>query len=96
MIDFLRPRATPGVEVVQETATGGRSRSVTQQVSSTVRPDAYEPRLLVPIDLPTNEGLIQVVERVRRIFDLGADPLQIDTLFVQRFQVTESGRSGPV
>src|ERR1700680_4732201 len=76
---FLRPRATPGVESVQEncyrrTIEIGDAAGVIE-----VRPDVAEPRLLVRIDLPTNERLIHVVERVRRMFDLGADPLQIET-----------------
>jgi AraC family transcriptional regulator of adaptative response / DNA-3-methyladenine glycosylase II len=79
MIDFLRPRATPGVEMVEDdcyrrTIEVGDAAGVIA-----VRPDASESRLLVHIDLPANECLIQVVERVRRMFDLGADPLQIDT-----------------
>jgi AraC family transcriptional regulator of adaptative response / DNA-3-methyladenine glycosylase II len=79
IIDFLRPRATPGVEFVQEncyrrTIEVGDAAGVIE-----VRPDVAETRLLVLIDLPTNERLIQVVERVRRMFDLGADPLQIET-----------------
>jgi AraC family transcriptional regulator of adaptative response / DNA-3-methyladenine glycosylase II len=79
IIDFLRPRATPGVEFVQEncyrrTIEVGDAAGVVE-----VRPDVAEPRLLVRIDLPTNERLIQVVERVRRMFDVGADPLQIET-----------------
>jgi AraC family transcriptional regulator of adaptative response / DNA-3-methyladenine glycosylase II len=79
MIDFLRPRATPGVEFVREkcyrrTIEVGDAAGVID-----VRPDLSEPLLVVRIDLPTNDRLIQVVERVRRMFDLGADPLQIET-----------------
>ncbi len=79
IMGFLRPRATPGVESVQEncyrrTIEVGDAAGVIE-----VRPDVAEPRLLVLIDLPTNERLIHVVERVRRMFDLGADPLQIET-----------------
>ena len=42
-----------------------------------VRPDQTEPFLAVRIDLPGYRHLMNVVERVRRIFDLGADPLRI-------------------
>jgi AraC family transcriptional regulator, regulatory protein of adaptative response / DNA-3-methyladenine glycosylase II len=79
MIAFLRPRATPGVEFVREgcyrrTIEVGDAAGVID-----VRPDAAGPSLALLIDLPTNESLIQVVDRVRRTFDLGADPLQIET-----------------
>ena len=42
-----------------------------------VRPGNSEPVLAVRIELPGYEHLMKVVERVRRIFDLGADPLRI-------------------
>jgi AraC family transcriptional regulator of adaptative response / DNA-3-methyladenine glycosylase II len=42
-----------------------------------VRQDAAERQLLVNIELPCYESLMHVTERVRRIFDLAADPLQI-------------------
>jgi AraC family transcriptional regulator, regulatory protein of adaptative response / DNA-3-methyladenine glycosylase II len=79
MIDFLRPRATPGVEEVQDNCYRRTIEVGDAAGVISVRRDVPEPRLQVHIDLPTNEGLIQVVERVRRIFDLGADPFQIDT-----------------
>jgi AraC family transcriptional regulator of adaptative response / DNA-3-methyladenine glycosylase II len=34
-------------------------------------------KLAVHLDLPSYEGLTQIVERVRRVFDLSADPIQI-------------------
>jgi AraC family transcriptional regulator of adaptative response / DNA-3-methyladenine glycosylase II len=79
MIAFLRPRVTPGVEFIQEscyrrTIEVGDAAGVIE-----VRHDVAEPSLALLIDLPTNESLIQVVDRVRRTFDLGADPLQIET-----------------
>jgi AraC family transcriptional regulator of adaptative response / DNA-3-methyladenine glycosylase II len=42
-----------------------------------VRPDDAEPVLAVRIELPRYQRLMKVVERIRRIFDLGADPLRI-------------------
>jgi AraC family transcriptional regulator of adaptative response / DNA-3-methyladenine glycosylase II len=42
-----------------------------------VRPDQDNACLIVRIALPNCRGLLRVVERLRRIFDLGADPLQI-------------------
>jgi AraC family transcriptional regulator of adaptative response / DNA-3-methyladenine glycosylase II len=79
MIDFLRPRATPGVEFVQETCYRRTIEVGDAAGVIDVKPDAAEPRLIVLMNLPTNESLIHIVERVRRMFDLGADPLQIET-----------------
>jgi AraC family transcriptional regulator of adaptative response / DNA-3-methyladenine glycosylase II len=42
-----------------------------------VRHDPVQAQLIVGIRLPRYEGLMSVVDRVRRIFDLRADPLQI-------------------
>ena len=42
-----------------------------------VWPARDRPQLLMRVLLPRYEPLMQVVERIRRIFDLGADPLQI-------------------
>jgi AraC family transcriptional regulator, regulatory protein of adaptative response / DNA-3-methyladenine glycosylase II len=77
LIRFLRQRATPGVEIVREEfyrrtiEIGGVAGTID------VRPEKGETCLLVRIDLPRYECLMQVVERVRRIFDLSADPVQI-------------------
>ena len=77
LVRFLMPRATPGVEVVDESAY----RRVIELHGATgvidVRPAAGAECLLLSVTLPSYEGLIQVVERVRRLFDLDADPLSI-------------------
>ena len=77
LINFLRPRATPGVEVI-----GLRSYRRTIEVNGEsgeieIRRDDAEPRLRVQVKLASHEHLLQVIERVRRMFDVGADPLQI-------------------
>jgi AraC family transcriptional regulator, regulatory protein of adaptative response / DNA-3-methyladenine glycosylase II len=77
LMRFLRPRATPGVELVrdecyQRTISVGDAAGVID-----VRPDKTDPALLVRIELPGYQFLMKLVERVRRIFDLGADPLRI-------------------
>jgi AraC family transcriptional regulator of adaptative response / DNA-3-methyladenine glycosylase II len=74
---FLRPRAIPGVElagdgVYRRTISVGGAAGVIE-----VRPDKSERFLSVRIELPGYRHLMKVVERVRRIFDLGADPLCI-------------------
>jgi AraC family transcriptional regulator of adaptative response / DNA-3-methyladenine glycosylase II len=77
LMDFLRYRAIRGIEVVSKDSycrtieTGGSAGilRVTQDKASS--------RLLVHLELPSYKGLSQIVERVRRIFDLNADPVQI-------------------
>lgn len=77
LVEYLRPRATPGVELVQ----GGAYQRTISVGDSTgfieVRPGKTEPALAVRIELPGCQFLMKVVDRVRRIFDLGADPLRI-------------------
>jgi AraC family transcriptional regulator of adaptative response / DNA-3-methyladenine glycosylase II len=77
LVHFLRPRATPGVEVVKDDAYQ-RTISIGDTAGIIdVRPDVTGPALTVRIELPGYQFLLKVVERVRRIFDLGADPLRI-------------------
>ena len=76
-VGFLSRRTTPGVESVQNDAyqrtisIGGAAGIID------VCPDKIEPVLSVRIELPGYQDLMKVVERVRRIFDLAADPLRI-------------------
>ncbi len=77
LLAFFAERAVDGVESVD---SGAYRRTieidgVTGAIE--VREDAAERQLLANIELPRYEGLMQVVERVRRIFDLAADPFQI-------------------
>jgi AraC family transcriptional regulator, regulatory protein of adaptative response / DNA-3-methyladenine glycosylase II len=76
-LNFLRARSMPGVESVKKDCY---QRTIeVEGVAGTIAvwQDAVNPQLLVRIDLPRYDSLMQVVERVRRIFDLGADPVQI-------------------
>ncbi len=73
MLDFLAPRATPGVEQV-EGATYRRTISMNGldgyfEVSLDPARDA----LLVRIDFPDPRALFRIVERIRAMFDLNAD-----------------------
>ena len=77
IITFLAARATPGVE---EVGDGFYRRTVEIDGASgviEVRPSEDESCLRMHARLARYEGLIHVVEGARRIFDLGADPLQI-------------------
>ena len=77
LIAFLKPRAIPGVEIVLDDSY--RRMIEVEGVAGilTVRPDQGKCRLIVHLQTAGYEGLAQAVERVRRIFDLSADPIQI-------------------
>jgi AraC family transcriptional regulator of adaptative response / DNA-3-methyladenine glycosylase II len=77
LIAFLRSRATPGVELVEENSYQRTVESDDGRGVIDVRPDQENTCLIVRIALTKYEGLLRVVGRVRRIFDVGADPLQI-------------------
>jgi AraC family transcriptional regulator of adaptative response / DNA-3-methyladenine glycosylase II len=83
LLAFLRSRATPGVELVEEnsyrrTVENGGAAGVID-----VRHDNENACLILSTALPNCADLLRVVERVRRIFDLGADPLQIASHLAQ-------------
>jgi len=77
LIDFLRQRAIQGVEVVTKDSYSRTIRTGGTVGVLCVTQDKAASRLLVHLELPSYEGLSQTVERVRRIFDLNADPIQI-------------------
>lgn len=77
ILKFIRMRAVPGVESVNE-ETYHRTIEIDGACGELdVRDDQAQSQLTVRIHLARYEGLMSVVDRVRRIFDLGADPLQI-------------------
>jgi AraC family transcriptional regulator of adaptative response / DNA-3-methyladenine glycosylase II len=77
LIEFLALRATPGVETVtpeeyrRTIALDGRTGSIA------VRAVTAKNFLEVEIHYPDPGKLFRVVERVRKMFDLGADPAEI-------------------
>ena len=93
LLEFLAPRAVPGVEVVdvtrgiyrrtfrlasEESGNGGRYRSHPERVAEVgiVRVEALSDGYLdVEICSPTARVLLDVAGRLRRLFDLDADPL---------------------
>jgi AraC family transcriptional regulator of adaptative response / DNA-3-methyladenine glycosylase II len=77
LVAFLKPRATPGVELVQDNSYQRTVESDGGAGVIDVRHDQENACLVVRIALPKYRGLLRVVERVRRVFDLAADPLQI-------------------
>jgi AraC family transcriptional regulator of adaptative response / DNA-3-methyladenine glycosylase II len=73
MLDFLAPRATPGVEVVEDSTY---RRSITANGFEgyfEVSLDPSRDALLVRIDFPDPRSLFGIVERIRAMFDLNAD-----------------------
>ena len=79
ILQFLKAKSIPGVEAVEKNCYRRTIEIKGLAGTIAVWPDAANPLLLVKIDLPRYDCLIEVVERVRRIFDLGADPVQIAT-----------------
>jgi len=77
MIGFLAARAIRGVESVQ---AGGYARSITlggAVGTMFVRPAERRHALAATIRFPTSAALPVVTERIRRLFDLDADPAVI-------------------
>ena len=74
---FLARRAIAGVESVQHNAYRRTIEIDGVTGALEVRHVTEERQLLVNIELPRYESLMQIVERVRRIFNLAADPFQI-------------------
>lgn len=78
LVRFLAPRATPGVETVSGHAY---YRTITSGQASgwiSVSPDPTSHTLLLAVHLTDPARLGAVVGRVRRMFDLAADPVEIE------------------
>jgi AraC family transcriptional regulator of adaptative response / DNA-3-methyladenine glycosylase II len=73
-IDFLAARATPGVEIVDDTgyrrtiAAGGRAGSIAVGLGRT------RPEITLDVRFPHAPSHAAIVRRVGRVFDLDADP----------------------
>ncbi|MFN2425486.1 MAG: AlkA N-terminal domain-containing protein, partial [Candidatus Binatia bacterium] len=93
MLDFLAHRAIPGVESaadgcyrrtieadgavgVIEVTAGDADTGRAPKTSAHLAPH-HAPHLAMRVELPHCRNLIGIVERARRIFDLGADPTRI-------------------
>lgn len=74
LLRFLAPRSVPGVETVEG---GAYRRTVAIQAHHgllEVRPASAANALRVHIRFPKTEYLLQIIARVRAMFDLAADP----------------------
>jgi AraC family transcriptional regulator of adaptative response / DNA-3-methyladenine glycosylase II len=76
-VDYLELRATRGVESVDSRAYRRTVRVAEERGWLEVRPLRGENALEVELHLSGSSGLIDVADRVRRIFDLGAAPAEI-------------------
>jgi len=79
MLAFLAGRATPGVEVVGDDVYRRTVRIDGEPAALEVTPDPERAQIVLRVQAADHARLIDVVERVRRLFDLGADPLRIAT-----------------
>jgi AraC family transcriptional regulator of adaptative response / DNA-3-methyladenine glycosylase II len=78
MIGFLAARAITGIETVDTDGRYRRSIGLDgAQGAITVEPDRQAAALRVTIRFPRIASLAAIVRRVRRVFDLSADPLSI-------------------
>ena len=75
LLAFLGPRAIPGVECVSD---GSYRRSIAPGgIPGTIEVSHGNSELVLEMDHPRPETLLAIVSRVRRLFDLDADPLAI-------------------
>jgi AraC family transcriptional regulator of adaptative response / DNA-3-methyladenine glycosylase II len=73
MLSFLRARAIPGVEVVSENVYR-RTITIGGNVGVISVAPADKNRVNVSVRFPDMAALPQIIARVRRVFDLAADP----------------------
>ena len=73
MLDFLAPRATPGVEIVEEPTYRRTIAANGFEGYFEVSLDPSRDAVLVRIDFPDPRSLFGIVERIRSMFDLNAD-----------------------
>jgi AraC family transcriptional regulator of adaptative response / DNA-3-methyladenine glycosylase II len=90
LLEFLAPRATPGVELVDDNSYSRNILLNGQTGTLTVSLDPTGLALEASITFPEARLLFIIIERVRRMFDLAADPadmashLKSDPLLMHR------------
>lgn len=77
IIGFLAPRATPGVETVTASEYRRTIELDGQYGEITVRHGSKGHALTADIRFPDPAALFRIVERIRRVFDVNADPAAI-------------------
>ncbi|MDH3253819.1 MAG: helix-turn-helix domain-containing protein, partial [Acidobacteriota bacterium] len=95
LVDFLAPRAIPGVEVV--TAESYQRSICLCGVTGLidVRPRSDASCLDLVVRFPDHRRLLQIVSRVRRLFDLGADPVEISSALASDRLLRQRVRARP-
>jgi AraC family transcriptional regulator of adaptative response / DNA-3-methyladenine glycosylase II len=93
-IRFLRPRAIPGVETVGPDAWRRNVRIEGLPATLEVRPGG-DRALELEVRAPGSVDLLPVVEKVRRVFDLGADPLRISESLARDRRLASRVRTRP-
>jgi AraC family transcriptional regulator of adaptative response / DNA-3-methyladenine glycosylase II len=73
MLDFLAPRATPGIEQVEGTTYRRTIAANSFEGYFEVSLDAEHDALVARIDFPDPRSLFAIVERIRAMFDLNGD-----------------------
>lgn len=73
-LDYLRARAIPGVEYVDGECYRRTVLQEGQQGQVEVRQDSDGDALIFATDLPVSRGMPGLIDRVRTLFDLRADP----------------------
>jgi AraC family transcriptional regulator, regulatory protein of adaptative response / DNA-3-methyladenine glycosylase II len=76
ILAFLAPRAIPGVEVVADGAYA-RAIAIGRDKGAFIARPADSDLLAVTVRFPKLDALPAIIARVRRLFDLAADPLTI-------------------
>jgi AraC family transcriptional regulator, regulatory protein of adaptative response / DNA-3-methyladenine glycosylase II len=95
LIAFLGKRATPGVEKI-ELDCYRRTIELEGDIGELeIRLDDKRPRLRVRVNLRRYTHLVKVVDRVRRLFDVDADPIQISNHLSRDSRLKELVRSRP-
>ncbi len=95
LLDFMRLRAIPGVEAVEEN-TYQRSIEINGGFGFIqVMPAKSRPYLIVRMQLPANTQQTAVIDRVRRIFDIDADPKRIIKILKQDPILKPAVRAAP-
>ncbi|MFO0689863.1 MAG: AlkA N-terminal domain-containing protein [Myxococcota bacterium] len=96
LLAFLGRRALPGVEQVADGVYRRALRTAAGPAVVAVSHDADRERLRVEVRTASPAGLLELRERLRRLFDLDADPGAIDAAVarVARLRADVKGRPG--
>jgi AraC family transcriptional regulator, regulatory protein of adaptative response / DNA-3-methyladenine glycosylase II len=95
LLEFLRRRATPGVESIEGDTYRRTFESEGVAGTLAVSAVAGQNRVELRVESSSVHGLVRVIERVRRIFDLNADPATIEATLSRDPRLRRLVRSRP-